>query len=193
MIFEELKDSEQNSEVAHLTKVDSTSNISTQEVFSLLEERLILDLTRRKIGEVVIRKEIETQIVQMQVPVRREKLIVEQVSPEYKLLAEINLGQANTFDRGIADQIGDNLTPVDNDEEPISFEPISFELDDLGQKFNQTKIHGSFYSPEVARDLLNDIASLPGRDCQTIQVEIVLKDSRDRDIYQALFDRYCQD
>ena len=188
MIFEELKDSEQNSEVAHLTKVDSTSNILTQEIFSLLEERLTLDLTRRKIGEVVVRKEIETQIVQMQVPVRREKLIVEQVSPEYKLLAEINLGQVNTFGRMIVDPLSDTLTPVGNDEDPISFE-----LDYLDQKFTQENVHGSFYSPEVARDLLNEIASLPGRDSQTIRVEIVLKDLRDRDIYQTLFDRYCQD
>jgi len=36
---------------------------------------------------------IETRMVQVQVPVRHEKLIVEQVSPERKQLAEIDLGQ----------------------------------------------------------------------------------------------------
>jgi len=35
----------------------------------------------------------ETRMVQVQVPVRHEKLIVEQVSPERKQLAEIDLGQ----------------------------------------------------------------------------------------------------
>ncbi|MCY7336319.1 MAG: DUF2382 domain-containing protein, partial [Chamaesiphon sp.] len=65
------------------------SETLTEEVFSLLEERLIVNLSRRKLGEIVIRKEIETQILQVEVPVQREKLIVEQVSPEYQLLAQI--------------------------------------------------------------------------------------------------------
>jgi hypothetical protein len=40
------------------------------------------------VGEVVVRKEIETRVVQ----VRRKKLIVEQVSPTHQQLAEIDLG-----------------------------------------------------------------------------------------------------
>ena len=48
---------------------------------------------QRKVGEVIVRKEIETRMVQIEVPVRYEKLIVEQVSPEHKQLAEIDLGQ----------------------------------------------------------------------------------------------------
>ncbi len=60
-------------------------------VVPLLEERLVVDRHKRKIGEVVVRKEIETQIVEVQV--RREKLIVEQVSPEYQQLAVVDLGQ----------------------------------------------------------------------------------------------------
>jgi stress response protein YsnF len=67
---------------------NSTSNILIEEVISLLSERLKVDYTRHKIGEIVVRKEIETQILQVQVPIRHEKLIVEQVSPEYKQLFE---------------------------------------------------------------------------------------------------------
>jgi hypothetical protein len=59
----------------------------------LLEERLVVDRRKHKVSEVVFRKEIETRIVE--VPIRREKLIVEQVSPEYKQLAIIDLGQAS--------------------------------------------------------------------------------------------------
>ena len=58
----------------------------------LLEERLVVNLHQRKVGEVIVRKEIETRIIE--VPIRREKLIVEQVSPEFKQLAVIDLGQA---------------------------------------------------------------------------------------------------
>lgn len=61
-------------------------------IIPLLEERLVVDRRKRKVGEVVVRKEIETYIVE--VPVRREKLIVEQVSPDYKQLAVVDLEQS---------------------------------------------------------------------------------------------------
>jgi Domain of unknown function (DUF2382)/PRC-barrel domain len=61
------------------------------EIIRLLEERLVIDRHRRKVGEVVVRKEVETQVVE--VPIHREKLVVEQLSPERKQLASINLGQ----------------------------------------------------------------------------------------------------
>ena len=64
-----------------------------EELFRLLGERIVVNRSKRKIGEVIVRKEVETRMVQIQVPVRHEKLIVEQVSPEYKQLAEIDLGQ----------------------------------------------------------------------------------------------------
>ena len=53
---------------------------------------MVVDRNKHKVGEMIVRKEIETRIIQ--VPVRYEKLIVEQVSPERKQLVEINLGQA---------------------------------------------------------------------------------------------------
>jgi len=55
----------------------------------LLEERLVVKNIRHKVGEVIVRKIVETQMVQ--VPIRREKLIVEKVYPEYKQIAEIGL------------------------------------------------------------------------------------------------------
>ncbi|MEB3182518.1 MAG: DUF2382 domain-containing protein [Nostocaceae cyanobacterium] len=55
----------------------------------LLEERLVVKNIRHKVGEVIVRKVVETQMVQ--VPIRREKLIVEKVYPEYKQIAEIGL------------------------------------------------------------------------------------------------------
>lgn len=62
-----------------------------EETVRLLEERLVVDRQKRKVGEVIVRKEIETRMVE--VPVRWEKLIVEQVSPERKQLASIDLHQ----------------------------------------------------------------------------------------------------
>ena len=71
----------------------SEPEVLQEELFRLLGERVVVNRSKRKIGEVIVRKEIETRMVQIQVPVRHEKLIVEQVSPEYKQLAEIDLGQ----------------------------------------------------------------------------------------------------
>ncbi len=157
----------------------SMSETLTEEVFSLLEERLIVNLSRRKVGEIVIRKEIETQILQVEVPVQREKLIVEQVSPEYQLLAQIDLGRSNSV--AIADTLVDRLTLAANDKEPISTR-----LDR-----NEPKVAGEVDSLKAASDLLNEIANMPDADWETVRIEIVLKDAKHQDNYQALFDRYC--
>jgi hypothetical protein len=60
-------------------------------VVPLLEERLKVEYERRKVGDVVIRKQIETRMVQ--VPVRYEKLVIEQVGDQPKTLAEVDLNQ----------------------------------------------------------------------------------------------------
>ena len=72
------------------TVSNSKSKKTTQpKNFLLKEEKLIINRTKRKVGEVIIRKVIETDVVE--VPIRREKLIVEQVGDETKQLAEIDL------------------------------------------------------------------------------------------------------
>ena len=79
--------------VASNREIDPPNPIATpiveQETVRLIEERLIVNRTKRKIGEVVVRKEIETRMVE--VALRREKLIIEQVSPDYKHLATVDL------------------------------------------------------------------------------------------------------
>jgi hypothetical protein len=66
-------------------------NLTPEQAIQLLEERLVVRSDKRKVGEIVVRKEVELRMVE--VPVRREKLIVEQVQPKYKRLAEIDLGK----------------------------------------------------------------------------------------------------
>ena len=83
---------------------EDTLKILSQDIVRLVEERLVVNRSKRKIGEVIVRKEIETRIIQ--VPVRYEKLIVEQISPERKQLVEISLGKA--------DGTGTELTEVTN-------------------------------------------------------------------------------
>ncbi|MCU0525523.1 MAG: YsnF/AvaK domain-containing protein [Elainella sp. Prado103] len=69
---------------------DISSGTASEHIIPLLEERLIVRKQRHKMGEVIVRKVVETQIIQ--VPIRRERLVIEQISPEYRELASIDLG-----------------------------------------------------------------------------------------------------
>jgi hypothetical protein len=185
MISKELEYSEQNSDPADRSQVESTSNIVTQESFSLLEERLRIELIQNKIGEIVIRKEIATHLVSVQIPVMREKLIVEQVSPVYKLLAEIDLDRDNN---------SNDLTvnSIDSNEDPSSSIRVDVLHENLDPRINPPTVYGSTDSLKAASELLNEIASLSSHDCGAIRIEIVLKKVNNRSSYQALVDRYCQ-
>jgi Domain of unknown function (DUF2382) len=72
---------------------EALASFVSEATIPLLEERLTVNFHRRKIGEVVVRKEIDICIVE--VPVRRERLIVEQISPKYEQLAVVDLGSAS--------------------------------------------------------------------------------------------------
>jgi Domain of unknown function (DUF2382) len=72
---------------------DPLTSAMSEKTIPLLEERLVVNFHRRKIGEVVVRKEVDVCIVE--VPVRRERLIVEQISPKYEQLAVVDLGSAS--------------------------------------------------------------------------------------------------
>lgn len=97
-----------------------------EEVLQLLEERIVVERSKRKIGDVIVRKEVETYMVQ--VPVRRERLVVEQVSPERKELASIDLGQGEItgIDLGNGDNGATNLTSVQPAAAASSMVTVSF-------------------------------------------------------------------
>ncbi|PZV14606.1 MAG: hypothetical protein DCF22_08670 [Leptolyngbya sp.] len=121
------------------------------ETISLLEERLVIDSHKRKIGEVVVRKEIETRIIE--VPIRREKLVVEQVSPTYKQLAVVDLGQIQEteFDRVASTQTS-------------AFDTSAHKFDDIN----------------AAIQFLEAIASESSSSQQTVHISIVPKDKTEK-------------
>lgn len=129
-----------------------------EETIQLLEERLVVNRSKRKVGEVIVRKEIETRVVE--VLVRREKLVVEQVSPEYKQLAVVNLGQ------GQEDQL---------DIEAASKLPATVE--------------GKFTSVTAAIKFLEAIAAQSDSGLQSVQISILLKDATLQDTYQRLLEQ----
>ena len=58
---------------------------------SLLEEKLVVKRQKRKLGEVVVRKEVEIQTIH--IPIRREKLIVEKIGVTTEHLTKVNLAE----------------------------------------------------------------------------------------------------
>ncbi|MGI0485923.1 YsnF/AvaK domain-containing protein [Pantanalinema rosaneae CENA516] len=130
---------------------------SVDEAIELLEERLRVDYKRRKLGDVIIRKQIETRMIQ--VPVRYEKLVIEQVSPEQKPLAEVDLTEG---------------------------QPINVELPDI---MGQPTISGEFESPKAANYVLSAITKTLNHRCKKVRVEIELEDGKLQQSYQEWLDR----
>ncbi|OCQ92996.1 hypothetical protein BCD64_08865 [Nostoc sp. MBR 210] len=136
-----------------------------ENIVRLLEEQLVVDTNIHKIGEVIVRKEIETRIVQ--VPVRREKLIVEQVSPQHKQLAEIDLALEDSSE-------------------------ISLNATEDGAVSNfagDFTVNGEFSSPKIASLILNAIALEKNHGCPRVRVSILCEDESHKQKYQEWFDR----
>lgn len=68
---------------------DRRSEINSLESYqiSLLEEKLQVARRKQKVGEVVIRKQVETRMIS--IPIRREKLIVERIGENPEQLTEV--------------------------------------------------------------------------------------------------------
>lgn len=139
--------------------------VTEEEIIRLVEERLVVETSKRKVGEVIVRKVIETRMIQ--VPVRREKLIVEQISPEHKQLAEIDLGQGEIS--------GVDLTEVEG------FEVTRFD--------SGLTVSSEFSSPKIASLLLNAIALERNHGCKQVRVTISVEDESHQKKYQEWFDR----
>jgi stress response protein YsnF len=130
-----------------------TSEVISQETIPLLEERLIVNQKRRKIGEVVFRKQIETRIIE--VPIRREKLVIEQISPELKQLAIVDLP---------SEQLSD------------------IELMEVAASALETAKDNEFISIEVAHQILLKVAQRLSP--STPKVKLVFEDSQLQTDYQ---------
>jgi len=144
------------------------TQVVEEEFIRLLEERLVVDRTKRKVGEVIVRKEVETRMVE--VPIRYEKLIVEQISPEYKQLAEFNLGEGE-------------VTGVDFSE--TTHAPLF----NSGGEDAKPTVRGEFSSPKTASLFLNAIALERQHGCSKVRVELVLEDAELQKTYQEWFNR----
>lgn len=139
----------------------SDSSILDEATVRLLEERLTVKRDSRKRGEVVVRKVVETNTVE--VPVRQEKLIVEQIQGDQtENLAEINLSSG----------VVEGETPQNTAMNPQG-----------------CSVHGEFITPDAASEILKAISLQKNHGCHKINIELVVSDAQKQQEYQAMFDR----
>ncbi|MGB3532061.1 MAG: DUF2382 domain-containing protein [Microcoleaceae cyanobacterium] len=140
--------------------VDNNS-VLDEATIRLLEERLKIERSSKKVGEVVVRKVVETKTVE--VPVYQEKLIVEQISGDKtENIAEIDLSSEVIESRDLQGTFGHQ---------------------------NGLSVHGEFVSLEAASEILKAISLQKDPGCQKIKIELVVNDSQKQQDYQAMFDR----
>lgn len=132
---------------------DSQAKKSSLETYqiSLLEEKLQVARRKQKVGEVVISKQVETRMVQ--IPIRREKLIVEKTGSNPERLAEVVIN-----------------------EETVN----GLKYDELNQNNNLDINQSKFVSLPVAIELLSALAQLPASAQTSVRLEIVTNDSEDK-------------
>ncbi|MGF1539147.1 MAG: DUF2382 domain-containing protein [Pleurocapsa sp.] len=128
---------------------------------SLLEEKLQVNRRKQKVGEVVIRKQVETRMVK--VPIRREKLIVERIGKNPERLTEVVVTQ---------DKING-----------FKYE----ELQDT-ESLHITKSH--FLDVQTAQELLDALAHLSSTNNAKVRLEVVSNCSEHQIEYQGICDRY---
>ncbi|MGF1588739.1 MAG: DUF2382 domain-containing protein [Pleurocapsa sp.] len=139
-------------------------NLDSSEIkqITLLEEKLQVKRRKRKVGEVIVRKQVETRMVQ--IPLRRETLIVERTGSNPERLTEVVISenQVNGFKYG--------------------------ELDNQAQL---SVSRSSYLSLQTAQELLEAIAHLASANNAKIRVEIVTDSSQAQIEHQNICDRYC--
>lgn len=151
-----------NGEV-NLAQEDRTQESHSSEVYqiSLLEEKLQVARSKRKLGEVVIRKQVETRIVK--IPIRREKLIIERVGENPEQLAEVVIG-----------------------EEKVN----GFKYEELNDTDNLHVTKSNFIELKTAQDLMETISHFSSIGNTKVRLEIVTNCSEDQIEYQNICDRF---
>lgn len=187
----------------HITPDDNKDDNKT---IQLVEERLVVNRRRVKVGEISVRRVVETEIVE--VPIRREKLIVEKVG-EGDPIVEVKLGEPRLIGNGFAVDSGidshthdstaiGNLTTI---RDAAAFLQAATTLDSHCEKIrvyiflNQTTglkatVH-QFESSETAVQVLLSLESTLLNQCSGVRLELFLNDKSMLETYQSRFARYA--
>ncbi|MGB3312674.1 MAG: YsnF/AvaK domain-containing protein [Nodosilinea sp.] len=172
----------------------------------LVEERLVVNRKRVKVGEISVRRVVETEIVE--VPIRREKLVVERIGEgdpivEVKLGEPRLLGNAITSDASI-DSNTHALTALGNlntIRDAVNFLEAAKNLDDHCEKIRvyiflkqQTGLKATvhqFESSETAIQVLLGLETTLLKQCSNVRLELFLQDDSMLQTYQSWFAQYA--
>ena len=128
---------------------------------SLLEEKLQVTRRKEKVGEVVVRKQVETRIVK--IPIRKEKLIIERIGKNPERLTEIVIH-----------------------EEKVN----GFGYDEVENNNQLHSIRSQYLNLEQAQNILADMAHSTSTDSPKIRIEIITNNSELEQSYQDICDRF---
>ena len=128
---------------------------------SLLEEKLVVKRQKHKVGEVVVRKVVETRMIHL--PIRREKLVIEKAGTANEYLTEVDLGEGQV--NGV-------------------------KFSQLGNTNDIYLSRSNFVSIESAQQLLSAINEYSARPSVKVRLEIVSDSSDSQTAYQQVCDRY---
>ncbi len=145
-----IKDIDSENNVIHVYLDRQQVDPQADNRIQLVEERLVVNRKRVKVGEVSVRRVVETKMVE--VPIRREKLVVEKIGDRDSLV-EIQLGE--TLLQG----------------HDITVQSTSDRNSDRNQD-NTTG--GSFKTIQDAMTFLNAAAQRPDNSCEKVRVAILL-------------------
>ncbi|MEM7592034.1 MAG: DUF2382 domain-containing protein [Cyanobacteria bacterium P01_A01_bin.83] len=126
----------------------------------LLEEKLQVARHKQKVGEVIVRKQVETKIVE--VPLRREKLIVERIGKNPEQLTEVVIG---------------------------SGEVNGFQYNELNDRDRLHLTNSHFLDLPMAQKLLEAITQASATANTKIRLEIVTDSSEHQLEYKNICDR----
>jgi len=174
-----------------------------EQVVRTLEEKLILNRGKRKAGEVIVRKEVETRMVE--VPVRYEKLIVEQIGAETRQLASIDLGKGEVLGVEFADASdstylprvkGEFATPaaachvLDMIAKTLHHRCKQVNIEILLGGWDVQRTYHEFPSPRLAGQVLEAIAKTLQHRCNQVTVELLVENSQIQRTYQEWFEQF---
>lgn len=126
---------------------------------SLLEEKLVVKRSRHKVGEVVVRKIVETQT--MHIPIRREKLIVEKIGVSNEQLTEIDLGSEKV--NGI-------------------------KFNELGNTNDIYQSQSEFVSLDKIQEFLTEITKHSDKSNLKIRLEVITDNPETQQVFSTIFE-----
>jgi hypothetical protein len=140
---------------------DRQKEIRDSQQIPLWSEKLTVNRRQRKVGEVIVRKQVETRMIQ--VPIQEEKIIIERIGENPEQLAEV------VINTSLVNGVPSNNFAREN-------------------TLHLTKSH--YLSVEMAQNFLKAIALLPSAANTTIRLEIMSNSSEEQIEHQQICDRY---